>query len=180
MRRPLTRITGAGLLLGLALTALAACGGDTDEDPDDPPAGATQPAPSPTIAPPPQTTGPGEGWEGSVQVDFDTGEVTADGFNDLVDAESPQWAESAQSAVSVLLHLDQAEGTVDTDEEAGGDEPVVMVTISELADASVEAMRYRIELAQGDDGLYRFAAGEASWRCQPERGQQEFGTDPCT
>ncbi|QSB16970.1 hypothetical protein JQS43_12270 [Natronosporangium hydrolyticum] len=173
MRRPLMTITAVAALT----LALAGCGGD--DEPDDPPPAGGEPAPSPTVAPPTDPGPPEHGWEEQATVDFETGEITAEGFNDLIDSETPQWAADPVDTVEVLLHLDEPAGTVDIDQAGGGDAPTVVVTVSDLADGSVEAIRYEIELATGDDELYRFDTGQASWRCQPERGHQDFDTEPC-
>jgi hypothetical protein len=177
MRRSLIRIA----VVGAAGLALSGCGAPADE-----PAATRPPAtgPPPTFAPPPPTGPPEHGWEGTVEVDFGSGEVTAPGFNNLIDDEQPDWARDPLSTVTVLLLLDELEGDLETSQETSQQtqdgNPVVVVINSGIGDDSVAAIRYRIVLEQGDDGLHRFAAGEAGWRCQPERGHQDFSVEPCT
>lgn len=165
MRRITVLVAGLGLLLG-------GCGGPGP--PPSPPAG-----PASTLPAAPDPVPPDPGWEGTTELDFATGALTAPGFNELIDAQAPDWATDPLTTVSVLLRLDRADGQVEADVQGGGSDPMVVVTNSQLADDSVAAIRYRITLTEGSDGRYRFAAGEATWRCQPERGQQDFGTDVC-
>lgn len=175
MRRALISI--AAVTAGCSLV-LAACG-DDDPPPDTPPASPSPAGTPPTVAPPPETGPPDQGWDGNAQVDFETGELRAEGFNDLIEAEAPQWAQEPVETASVLLHLDRETGTVDIEEESENGDPAVVVTISDLADDSVAAIRYRIVLSPGPDGLHRLSSGEASWRCRPDRGHQDFDTGPC-
>src|SRR5690606_21430626 len=128
---------------------------------------------------PPPTLGPGPRWDGATEVDFTTGTVTAPGFNDLIDAEAPEWATDPLGTVTALLHLDRTDARIKTGLADGAGDPVVTVVLSGLGDDSIAAIRYRIVLTQGDDGRFRFAAGEAAWRCQPGRGPVEFGTRSC-
>lgn len=186
MRRHVITIT----LTMVAAVAATGCGGGDDPpaDPGPTPA-ATTPAPGPTSSPPagptPDPTAPveftGLPWEGQIEVDRDTGEFTAPGFNELVDTESPDWSTTPESAVSMLLHLDRWDGEVDVDVTVTGDaaEPTLTVTLSQLGDDSVAQMRYEVTLTRGQDDGYRFVSGRQTHRCQPDRGPQEFGTEPC-
>ncbi|MGH7358636.1 MAG: hypothetical protein ACREJR_07480, partial [Candidatus Rokuibacteriota bacterium] len=56
-------------------------------------------------------TPPGAEWTGQVEVDAETGEVTAPGLNELIDAEQPDWAASARGAAEMLLHLGDGAGS---------------------------------------------------------------------
>lgn len=122
------------------------------------------------------------GWTESVEVDFETGEVLARGFNDLIEAEQPTWAQDPRSVTTVLLQLaDREEGeVVDLRQEPDPGGRIVMAAeISGLGDDSVTAVRYRIVLRYEADGLLRFESGAWSQRCQPGRGHQDFRVDPC-
>lgn len=122
------------------------------------------------------------GWTGPVEVDVETGQVLAQGFNDLIQAEQPTWAQDPRSVVTVLLHLDEREeGEVaDLRQEADPGGRIVMAAeISGLGDDSVSAVRYVIVLGYEADGLLRFESGTWSQRCQPGRGHQDFRVDPC-
>lgn len=190
------------LAVALALGALAACGGPDGADGDDqadaaggttpsaapttapagdpggaPATGAASPTPSATYAPPP-TAPPPRAWDGDVDFDLDSGEVTADGFNSVVDGDQPAWARSARATARALLHLaDDDVAALSSQDTADG--AVVTVTRTDLADDSTEAWRYEFTLARGNDGLFRFGSGQVEWRCRPDRGSQEFSTDPC-
>lgn len=182
----------AGCAVGLAGPA-AACGGDAPSDRSGPsgtagtptPGASDAPAdsgppsthPSATLAHPP-TAPPPRAWDGDVEVDLDTGEVTAAGFNDVIDEEQPEWAGSAAATARALLHLPADEDAEVAQEDTDGG-AVVTVTRTDLADASTEAIRHEFTLVAGDDGLFRFDSGTVQWRCRPDRGPQEFSTEAC-
>jgi hypothetical protein len=122
-------------------------------------------------------------WDQSVDVDHETGEVGAAGFNEMIDREQPRWAISQQDAAAVLLHLDQEEklgATVELSEDRDPESrPLIVVTISDLPDDSVGAIRYELVLTKGGDGLFRLLSGSWAQRCQPGRGHQTFDTSLC-
>lgn len=122
------------------------------------------------------------GWTESVQVDGQTGEVQAAGFNDLIEAEQPTWAQNARSVATVLLHLDDLdEGAVlDLRQEPDSGGRIVMVAeISGVADDSIAEVRWVIVFGYGGDGLLRFESGTWSQSCQPGRGHRDHRPDPC-
>ena len=181
MKRHVITVTVA-----LMLAAAAGCGGgdtsSTDPAPTTP-AGTgptTPPVPSPDPTP---SAGEFTGlpWEGRIEVDRDTGAFTAPGFNELIDREAPDWARTPESAIAMLLHFDQWDGEVGVDLTVTGDAaaPTVTVTLSALGDDSVAEERYEVTLRRGDDDRYRFVSGHRTHRCQPDRGSQEFTTEPC-
>ena len=140
----------------VALLLLAGC-----TDGDDAPA-----APEPTAA---------------VVVDPDTGDVTAPGFNELIEASQPAWARDPLDAAAMLLGASTGEGpppvaTADVE----GDAHVVTVVFEDLPDDSTAATRYVITFELADDGLLRFVSGTWGQRCQPGRGHQDFSVVPCT
>lgn len=122
------------------------------------------------------------GWQGSVGVDRDTGELAAPGFNDVIEAQQPSWAQTADGAAEILLQLDEEteeeQGTVEID-VVDGDAPTATVTITDLPDDSVNAIRYELSFERGDDGLLRFVEGTWAQRCQPGRGHQDFQAELC-
>lgn len=112
-------------------------------------------------------------------MDRDTGKLSAPGFNELIDAERPGWAASAETAAAELLDLDRPfDGPVKIllAERDG----VVTVTLTGLGDDSIEAVRYRVEFERGGDGLHRFVSGEWGQRCQEGRGHQSFAARTCS
>lgn len=110
-----------------------------------------------------------------MEVDFETGEIGAPGFNELIDEGQPAWANTAHGAAEMLVDVEERE----TDVRAEGDSTVV-VTVTGLPDDSVEAVRYELLFVRGEDGLFRFVEGFWSQRCQPGRGHDnEFLLRPC-
>jgi hypothetical protein len=149
-----------GALVGGAALALVACGGTTD--PVD-------------LA--------GSSWEGRVEIDAATGDLDVPGLNDYIDREQPDWAADPERLVATALQIgrsreDAGPFEIDVD-EADADRPVVTVTFTDLPDDSTEAVRYALSLERADDGLYRFADGSWSQRCQPGRGQSDFTSAHC-
>jgi hypothetical protein len=162
------KITRAVVLLAVLL---AGCG-DPIEQSD-----ATRWAP-PTVAP------SGPLWSEKLDVDRETGALAAPGFNALIDASAPSWAQSPDGAVAALLDLTRGfDGPVEIyllREGADGKDPVLTVTLTRLGDDSIRAIRYRIALHRGDDGRFRFVEGKRTQRCHSGRGHQDFTTDRCS
>ncbi|MFC4040929.1 hypothetical protein ACFO1B_21055 [Dactylosporangium siamense] len=133
---------------------------------------------------PPTATPSGPLWTGKVDVTRETGALAAPGFNALIDAEKPNWAQSPDGTVTELLNLGRGfDGPVDIyllREGADGKNPVLTVTLTKLGDDSIRAIRYRIALRRGDDGRFRFVEGKRTQRCQNGRGHQDFSTDICS
>jgi hypothetical protein len=161
-----------GVVAGLLLMALVAGCGDPIEQPD------ASRWTSPTAAP------PGPEWTGKIAVDKDTGAVTAPGFNALIDAEAPTWAQSPDATVAQLLGLTWGfDGPVEVyllQEGKDGADPVLTVTLTRLGDDSTRAIRYRIVLHRADDERLRFVSGKRTMRCQTGRGHQDFETSWCS
>jgi len=112
----------------------------------------------------------------AMEVDFESGEITAQGLNELIDARRPSWANTASGVAEMLV---QVEGGGETEVRADGDSTVV-VTITDLADDSVEAVRYELRFRRGDDDLFRFMDGDWSQQCRPGRGHDDrFLPEPC-
>ncbi|MEV0131178.1 hypothetical protein AB0H83_22265 [Dactylosporangium sp. NPDC050688] len=127
---------------------------------------------------PPSVPG-GPQWTARIEVDRGTGAMSAPGFNALIDAERPGWAQAADTTVAELLDLHQGvEGPGEV--YLLQDDPHFTVTLSKLGDDSIQAIRYRITLRRGDDGRFRFVAGEWTQRCHSGRGHQDFATARCS
>ena len=148
------------VMVGLA----GGCAGEADGEPWQP-AASGQPA--------------GTRWAEEVAVDRDTGKLSAPGFNELVDAERPGWADSPRTAASELLDLDRPfDGPIKIVMAVQNTD--VTVTLTGLGDDSIEAERYRVAFERGGDGLHRFVSGEWGQRCQEGRGHQSFAARTCS
>ncbi|WP_117209168.1 hypothetical protein [Allorhizocola rhizosphaerae] len=109
--------------------------------------------------------------------------MTAPGFNELIDTADPGWAKSPETAAAELLDLDRPfDGPIEIylHQETKRDEAVVTVTLTRLGDDSIQAMRYRVVFARGDDGRYRFVSVVYTTRCHSGRGHRSFKTGPCS
>ena len=116
-------------------------------------------------------------WDGTATVDFETGDITAPGFNELIETSQPEWAADPREAAAMLL-ASVGEGADTLDVE--GDTHVVTVVFEDLPDDSTAATRYVLKFEVADDGLVRFVSGTWGQRCQPGRGHQDSTAVPCT
>jgi hypothetical protein len=159
-------------MVGLLLVVLAAGCGDPIEQAD-----ATRWTPPTAVPMSPQ-------WTDRIAVDPDSGALTAPGFNALIDAQSPAWAQSPETTVAQLLDLNRGfDGPVEIylrQEGADGNDPVLTVTLARLGDDSIKAVRYRITLRRTDGGRFQFVSGKRTQRCQTGRGHQTFETSRCS
>jgi hypothetical protein len=147
-------------------------------------AGCSDPVEQPGATPwtPPATPAAGPPWPDRIAADA-AGVLTAPGFNAHIDTAAPDWAKSADDTVAELLDLNRPfDGPVDiyVHRSGKGDDPVLTVTLTNLGDDSVDAERFRISLHRADDGRFRFAGGERTFRCQSGRGHQTFETSWCS
>ncbi len=137
---------------------------------------SASPSNEPTIA----TTTPV--WDGRIAVDFMSGTISAPGFNDFIETQTPVTARTAFDTAWMLLGGNTTESgeAVEVQEESGADEiTIVTVTQSNLMDDSVYATRHRLVLKRLPDALFRFIEGQWSQQCQPGRGHAEFSTELC-
>ena len=120
-----------------------------------------------------------------------TPEARADGgiavgdFNNYLETTRPAFASSSLRTAIEFTNTGEGQASVTTvvaeeGPEGGGDEASVRVTREGLADDSVRAVRYVIELERGDDGTWRLRSAQRLQRCQPERGHQDFSPQLCT
>lgn len=124
------------------------------------------------------------GWEGPMDIDPDTGAMTLVGFNEHIDDERPAWAAASDTTVAAAPRIGTGEedhGPIEMRiRRPDGPRPAARITLTDLPDDSVDAIRYELALVKGDDGLYRLAGGTVSHRCKPGRGSSTtFGTRPC-
>ncbi len=125
------------------------------------------------------------GWTSDISalIDLTSGAVNVAPFNDYLESAAVPVNRSPCDAARVLLHLDRPrqEGetvSVAVDPE-GAANATVTITIENLADDSIAAVRYVLRFEDFGNDAIRLAAGSWSQRCQPGRGQQDFSTDLC-
>ena len=125
------------------------------------------------------------GWPGSVEVDTDAASVSAPGLNEYVDENGPVWA------VDPWTFALQLASSVGPDEyvtirEFGGDllgqdgtSGTFALTSEGVADDSVGAIRYTLELRRSGDGLIRLGSATWSQRCRRGADTESFTTEAC-
>jgi hypothetical protein len=159
----------AGTLIAVVLILVAGCGDPIQQS------GAT-----PWKVP--VSPAAGEQWSGKVTIDRATGEISAPGFNDLVDRSSPSWATAPDTAAAELLGLNgpfDGRPEIYLLQKAEQDRTIVTATITRLGDDSVDAERYRVVFTRGPDSRYRFASGERTFKCRSGRGHRDFDVGQC-
>jgi hypothetical protein len=117
------------------------------------------------------------GWPGRLDIDIESGPVEAPGLNDYISANQPAWAAALDLlALQLVPTIDANESVqVEFDEGTGA----VTITTSGFLDDSTAASRITVQTERAADGLLRVASATYGWRCQPDRGHQEFSTEPC-
>ena len=55
----------------------------------------------------------------------------------------------------------------------------VVVTDDGYADDSVRGIQYKFDLRKNPDGEWRVMSASKAWRCQKQRGQQDFSSELC-
>lgn len=112
-----------------------------------------------------------------------SGWLDVSGFNAFLERVQPEAASSPLGAAAEFLRLDRATAQttslVSRRNGEGGGPATVIVTVDRLADDSVRAMRYVLELAPRDDGTWRLRSVSRTQRCWPRRGHQSFSPAPC-
>jgi D-alanyl-D-alanine carboxypeptidase/Putative peptidoglycan binding domain len=125
------------------------------------------------------------GWTGDINAltDTTTGAVNVAPFNDYLETASVPVNRSPCDAARVLLHLDRPRQEGETVsvvvDPVGAANATVTVTIDNLADDSIAAVRYELRFEDFGNDAIRLAAGSWSQRCQPGRGHQDFLTELC-
>jgi hypothetical protein len=104
-------------------------------------------------------------------------------FNALLDRNHSSWTHSPLRISVEFLHLDDtAANTTTVRVSTNADslhETDVVVTAAGLLDDSVRAGRNDLHLARQSDESWRLTSARWSQQCQPNRGHQDFTTQPC-
>lgn len=118
-------------------------------------------------------------------------QVTADGLNEFIDSEQPQWAADPFVFGAMLVQSwypneqtlvevpDPSLDPFDPDGVDVGSTGDIVITTSGFLDDSVAASQWTITVEVADDGLLRFVSGTSAQRCQPGRGHQDFRPELC-
>ena len=69
--------------------------------------------------------------------------------------------------------------SVENDFADGPTKSQVIIEQHGLLDDSVQAVRFVVDLVVTEDGTWRTASTERTWKCWPGRGSQTFSTTPC-
>jgi hypothetical protein len=104
-------------------------------------------------------------------------------FNALLDRNHSSWTHSPLRTSVEFLQVDDTAAftttaSVSTNPDSLHDADVV-VTAAGLLDDSVRASRFDLHLARQSDQSWRLTRARWSQQCQPNRGHQDFTTQPC-
>lgn len=120
-------------------------------------------------------------WAGPPEPAAD-GTVSVDDFDAYADEVDEAWEGSAAMAAAEFLRLDErtaARTSIEGVASAEGAGPeTVTVTLDGLLDDSVRAERWTLTFVSEGD-VYRLTEAVWTQRCQPGRGHQDFGPEPC-
>jgi hypothetical protein len=151
------------VLLSILALVLAACADDEEEPGAD--------GESPTAS-----------WEGPGPPAGD-GELDVAAFNDFLDQNSPDYQRSPMRLALEFAALEDPRAArsalVMSSSVEAPDAARVRLTEDGIADDSIRATRYELELSRDDAGAWRLDAAAFSQRCQRGRGHQDFSPEPC-
>jgi hypothetical protein len=136
-----------------------------------------------TVPPATPSSEPTAAWERFPTHDT-SGDLEVAKFNAYLESAEPIWANSPLRTALEYLVVDQPEAltttvVMKTFPPEGANEAVVTFTEDGLADDSVGAVRYVLDLDRGSDGGWRIRSGSWSQRCQQGRGHQDFAPETC-
>jgi hypothetical protein len=147
----------------IAAALLAGCGGDSDGD-DNAAEGTTG-----TF-----TTAP-TSWDGPPEPAED-GTISVAGFNEYARA-LPDEERMPRGLALEFLQVEAPPYEVDVETRPGG--TTVTVLRENLEDDSVRAQRYTLEFALVSGGDVSLSSARVDYRCQPDRGHQNFTPELC-
>ena len=96
-------------------------------------------------------------------------------FNARVEKTKPPWRFSDKNTAAEFLGRGFTSIVID----ARGSTSRATATSPTLADDSVRNERYEIELVRRADRSWRIASARRTFRCQPNRGHQDFSAELC-
>jgi hypothetical protein len=129
-------------------------------------------------------------WDDSPSWGGDGRMTNVDGFTTFVDDRSPCWRYDAISSALAVLGIDPGSDgpagpvLLERAPSAGSGEVDITLTYEIEDDDSVVGRRYRFTFVDevftgGTAGIWRLLEGLREFRCQPGRGQTDWGTDLC-
>jgi hypothetical protein len=108
--------------------------------------------------------------------------VAVEDFAMHQDGVDEPWERYTPLAASEFLRLDNRTAATTTIEAQAGGEGSgphsVTITLDGLLDDSVRAERWTLRF-EPDGEEFRLVSASRTQRCQPERGHQDFTTEPC-
>ena len=96
-------------------------------------------------------------------------------FNARVEKRRPSWRFSDKNTAAEFLGRGFTSIVID----ARGSTSRATATSPNLADDSVRNERYQLELEKRPDGSWRIVSATRTFRCQPNRGHQDFSAKLC-
>jgi hypothetical protein len=102
-------------------------------------------------------------------------EVRIREFNERVERTKPPWRFSDKNTAAEFL----GGGFTNIVIDARGSTSTATATSPDLADDSVRNERYRLELVKRPDGSWKVDSATRTYKCQPNRGHQDFSAELC-
>jgi len=96
-------------------------------------------------------------------------------FNARVEKTKPPWRFSDKNTAAEFLGGGFSSIVID----AQGSTSRATATSPNLADDSVRNERYELELKKRSDGSWQVVAATRTYKCQPNRGHQDFSPELC-
>lgn len=96
-------------------------------------------------------------------------------FNARLERTRPPWRFSDKNTAAEFLGRGFTTIVID----AQGSTSRATATSPNLADDSVRNERYELELTKAPDGSWRIVSATRTFRCQPNRGHQDFSAELC-
>jgi hypothetical protein len=121
-----------------------------------------------------ETTAP-SAWSGPPQPAED-GTIAVAGFNEYAET-LPDEQRVPRKLALEFVQLESS--TYDSVESTRPGGTTVTLHEDNLEDDSVRARRYTLEFALVTHGAVNLSSARVEYRCQPNRGHQEFSAEPC-
>jgi hypothetical protein len=110
------------------------------------------------------------------------GMLPVEAFNEFTQGADEPWERDLAALVSVFVGAgatDSARRTFDAVSRDEGQTATATLVLDALFDDSVRARRYDVELRRRPNGTWELRAATWTQLCRPDRGHQDFSTEPC-
>ena len=102
---------------------------------------------------------------------------------DIADRNRQSWVKSPSQTVYKLIgEIQDAKSRMirfQFPSAEGSNKMTAVITEDGLLDDSTRSQRLRLQLTRERSGTWKVTSGRQSWRCQQNRGHQDFSAVPC-